>query len=125
MLFRRHTSTNHADAVANAASRQLEQAAQSTQRVADQAIDKFTHTAHDLREQVSPMIERAGEQASALAQRGMETVRERSQQLRNQAVRASDHTVGYIRDEPVKSVLIAAAAGAVLVALLRLLRRPG
>jgi ElaB/YqjD/DUF883 family membrane-anchored ribosome-binding protein len=125
MLFRRHISTNHADAVANAASRQLEQAAQSTQRVADQTIDKFTHTAHDLREQVSPMIERAGEQASALAQRGMEAVRERSQQFRDQAVRASDHTVGYIRDEPVKSVLIAAAAGAILVAMLRLFRKPG
>jgi ElaB/YqjD/DUF883 family membrane-anchored ribosome-binding protein len=125
MLFRRHTSTNHANAVADAASRHLEQAAQSTQRVTDQALDKFTHAAHDLRQQVSPMIERAGEQASALAQRGIETVRERSQQLRNQAARASDHTVGYIRDEPVKSVLIAAAAGAILVAMLRLFRKPG
>ena len=122
MLFRKHTSSNHADTVAAAASRQLEQ---SAQRVADHALDKVAHTAHDLRQQVSPMIERAGEQASALAQRGVETVRERSLQLRDQAVRASDNTVGYIRDEPVKSVLIAAAAGAILVALLRLLRRPG
>jgi len=124
MLFRKHTSSNHIDAAADAVSRRLEPAVQSTQRMADQALDKVAHTAHDLRQQVSPMIERAGEQASALAQRGIETVRERSLQLRDQAVRASDNTVGYIRDEPVKSVLIAAAAGAILVALLGLLRKP-
>ncbi len=38
--------------------------------------------------------------------------RARSALVRAQAHRASDHTVGYIRDEPLKSVLIAAAVGA-------------
>jgi len=70
-------------------------------------------------------FERAGERASALTQRGIEAVRDHSQQLRDRTARASDHTVRYIRHEPVKSVLVAAAAGAVLVALLGLLRRPG
>ncbi|HEY6514093.1 MAG TPA: hypothetical protein VI032_19100 [Burkholderiaceae bacterium] len=124
MLFRKQTPSSHADSVADAASRQFERATSSTQRVADHALDTMSSTVHDLRQQVSPLIERAGEQANALAQRGIEAVRDRSHQLRDQAVRASDHTVGYIRHEPVKSVLIAAAAGAVLVALLSLLRRP-
>jgi ElaB/YqjD/DUF883 family membrane-anchored ribosome-binding protein len=42
---------------------------------------------------------------------------------RDQASRAGDRTVGYIRDEPVKSVLIAAAAGAGIAALFGLLAR--
>jgi ElaB/YqjD/DUF883 family membrane-anchored ribosome-binding protein len=54
----------------------------------------------------------------------MDTVRDRSLQLRDQAQRASDGTVSYIRDEPVKAVLIAAAAGAIVVALMGLLRKP-
>lgn len=44
-----------------------------------------------------------------------------TQRLANQA---SDKTIAYIRDEPVKSMLIAAATGAALVALARLIGRP-
>lgn len=77
----------------------------------------------DLQQQISPLLARAGEQASAMAQRGVDAVRDRSLQVREQALRASDNTLNYIKDEPVKAVLIAAAAGAVLMALIGLLRR--
>ena len=80
--------------------------------------------ARDPRPQISPLLARAGEQASALAQRGVDAVRDRSLQVREQALRASDNTLNYIKDEPVKAVLMAAAAGAVLMALIGLLRRP-
>ena len=98
-------------------------AIRSTQRAANNALDGLAGTVQDVRQQVTPMINRATEQASALAQRGMDAVRETSQQVRERAVRVSDGTVGYIRDEPVKSVLIAAATGAVLMALVGLMGR--
>ena len=79
--------------------------------------------AQDFRQQISPLLARAGEQASALAQRGVDAVRDRSLQVREQALRASDNTLNYIKDEPVKAVLIAAAAGAALMVLLGLLRK--
>ena len=79
--------------------------------------------APDRRQQVAPLLARAGEQASALAQRGVDAVRERSLQVREQALRASDGTLNYIRDEPVKAVLFAAAAGAALMALIGRLRK--
>jgi ElaB/YqjD/DUF883 family membrane-anchored ribosome-binding protein len=121
MMFGKSTpsTTNAADAVTPAP----EHALQPTQRVADQALDKLSSTAQDLRAQVPPLLERAGEQASALAQRGVDAVRDRSLQVREQALRASDSTLNYIKDEPVKAVLIAAAAGAALMALLGLLRK--
>ncbi len=96
-------------------------AIRSTQRAANNALDGLAGTVQDVRRQVTPMINRATEQASALAQRGMDAVRDTSQQVRERAVRVSDGTVGYIRDEPVKSVLIAAAAGAAVVVLAGLL----
>jgi ElaB/YqjD/DUF883 family membrane-anchored ribosome-binding protein len=50
-------------------------------------------------------------------------MRESSTQIKERALRASDATVMYIKDEPVKSMLIAAAAGAALMALVTLLAR--
>lgn len=69
------------------------------------------------------LLDRAGESASTLAHRGLDAVRESSQQLRAGVVHASDSTVGYIRQEPVKSVLIAAATGVALMGLLMLFGR--
>ena len=50
-------------------------------------------------------------------------MRNGSQHLREKAVQASDSTIGYIKDEPVKAMLIAAATGAALMAMLSLLTR--
>ena len=55
--------------------------------------------------------------------RGLDTMRDTSAQVRETALRTSDSTVGYIKDEPVKAILIAAAAGAALMALVSLLAR--
>jgi ElaB/YqjD/DUF883 family membrane-anchored ribosome-binding protein len=85
---------------AQAASRALE----SSQRLAHDALDRVSSGAHDI-----------AHQTQALALRS-------SRQLRAQAARVSDGTIGYIKDEPVKSVLIAAAVGAALVCLTRLVR---
>jgi ElaB/YqjD/DUF883 family membrane-anchored ribosome-binding protein len=98
-------------------------AIKSTQRVANEALDSLAGGVEDLRHQAAPMLNRVGEQATTLAHRGANAVRERSQQLRNGAVRASDSTVAYIKDEPVKSVLIAAATGAALMVLVSLFGR--
>jgi ElaB/YqjD/DUF883 family membrane-anchored ribosome-binding protein len=52
-------------------------------------------------------------------------VRDTSDLVSKKAHQATDKTVAYIRHEPIRSVLIAAATGAALVALLRLVSRPG
>jgi ElaB/YqjD/DUF883 family membrane-anchored ribosome-binding protein len=71
----------------------------------------------------APLLDSASEHASELAHRVVEAVRDSSQQLQEKAMRASDSTAKYIRKEPVKSLLIAAAAGATLMALASLLMR--
>jgi len=73
--------------------------------------------------ELPPLLQQAGEQASRLAQRGLDALHEGSQSLRNRARHASDSTTGYIQAEPMKAMLIAAAAGAAVMGLISLLSR--
>ena len=74
---------------------------------------------------VPPMLKQAGEQASRMAQRGLDALHDGSQNLRHRAQLVSDGTTGYIQAEPLKAMLIAAAAGAALMGLVSLLARNG
>ncbi len=49
--------------------------------------------------------------------------RETAERVRRRALRASDKALSYARDEPMKSLLIAAAAGAILMGLVSLMVR--
>ena len=109
--------------LADQAAISADSAIKSTQRVTNEALDSLAGSVQDLRQQAAPLLERATTQASALAQRSVDTVRDTAQQLRERALRASDSTVNYIKDEPVKAMLIAAATGAGLMALLSLMTR--
>ncbi len=84
---------------------------------------KTSEEGNSLAAQAGPMIDRATGKASAMAHRGLDAVMETSDQLRAKAQHAGDSTVEYIRHEPVKAMLMAAAAGAALTALIALLSR--
>jgi ElaB/YqjD/DUF883 family membrane-anchored ribosome-binding protein len=108
---------------ADRAAQSADKAIKATQRVANDALDTLAGSVEDMRQQAAPLLNRATRQASALAQQGMDTVRDTSQQLGEQAARTREITVNYVREEPVKAMLIAAATGAALMALLSLIRR--
>lgn len=93
------------------------QAIKSSHRVADAALESLASAVQDLH-QIEPLLTRARNQVSALMQRGMDGVHDTSQQLRDRAQDASDKTLSYIKDEPFKAILIAAASGAALMALI-------
>ncbi|URI09184.1 hypothetical protein MW290_26835 [Aquincola tertiaricarbonis] len=112
-----------ANDVADQAAKSADSAIRSTQRLANESLDQLSDKIHELRDTAVPAINRLASEAETLARRGLDTVRERSAQIRERAVRVSDNTVGYIKDEPVKSMLIAAATGAALMALVSLLSR--
>jgi ElaB/YqjD/DUF883 family membrane-anchored ribosome-binding protein len=98
-----------------------ESALRSTQRVANETLDTLTDKVHDMRDQAAPAINRVAAKAEELARRSADAMRERSEHLKERAHQASDATVHYIKDEPMKAILIAAAAGAALMALISLL----
>jgi ElaB/YqjD/DUF883 family membrane-anchored ribosome-binding protein len=100
-----------------------DRAGSSGPRPGDNAFDTLSSAVRGMQQDAVPVIERATARAGDMAQRGIEAVRDSSRQLHDTALDASDRTVAYIRAEPVRSVLIAAAAGAVLLALFNLLGR--
>lgn len=71
-------------------------------------------------ERITPALVKAAEEAESLVRRSAEALREQTAHLRERAAGATDRTAAYIRDEPLKSVLIAAAAGAALMAIANL-----
>jgi ElaB/YqjD/DUF883 family membrane-anchored ribosome-binding protein len=113
------TPGNFADQAAQGA----DSAIKSTQRFANEALDSLSDKVGEVRDQAAPVLNRVAEKAETLARRGLEAVKDSSQVVREKALRASDSTVAYIKDEPVKAILIAAATGAALMALISLMTR--
>ncbi len=113
--------TDTSDKVIDQVSHSADVAIQATQRVSNEALEGLLHTIDTARDQIVPMIQNAEKKTSALVKQGMDGVRHTSRQIRDSAHQASDRTVGYIREEPVKSVLIAAATGAALMVLARII----
>jgi ElaB/YqjD/DUF883 family membrane-anchored ribosome-binding protein len=114
------TSSSAASTVnrlADQAAQRADDTIKSTQRVANEALDRLSDQVQQVHDDNAPRLVRMAEQAESLARRGVDALRDRSHQLRARASGASDHTLAYIREEPVKSVLIAAAAGAAMAAL--------
>ena len=89
----------------------------------DAAINASADVAHDVLNGLSVQARQLQADAGHLSQRGLDALRDGSRQLRESAQRAGERTVGYIQDEPVKAVLVAAATGAALMALIGLMGR--
>ncbi|MDP2369485.1 hypothetical protein [Rhodoferax sp.] len=106
--------------LADQAAQSADNAIRSTQRVTNDALDGLAGTVQGIRHQAAPMLDHASERASALAQRGLDGVRDASHHLQERFQSASNGTVNYIKEEPVKSILIAAATGAALMAMISL-----
>ena len=72
---------------------------------------------------VLPALQQAADQLSHLARQGMDSLRAGSSEISEEARRARQLTTTYIRNEPLKSVLMAVAIGAAAMALYGLLRK--
>jgi ElaB/YqjD/DUF883 family membrane-anchored ribosome-binding protein len=79
-----------------------------------------------LAEQGAQIVDQAAESAHkaiSATNRGIDAIRDNSRQWLSRAQQASDSTTDYIKHEPVKAVLIAAATGAALMGLIALFAR--
>lgn len=99
-----------------------EHAVHASRRVANDALDHVESAIHSARANVQPAISRLATQAETLARKGLDAVKDGAYQVRDRATSLSDVTARYVKEEPVKAVLIAAATGAALMALLSLMQ---
>ena len=70
---------------------------------------------------VGHLAEDAAASVHDLTNRSIERAREMSSHLRDRAYNAGSSTIGYVREQPLKTVLLAVAAGAAIAVLARLL----
>jgi ElaB/YqjD/DUF883 family membrane-anchored ribosome-binding protein len=77
----------------------------------------------DLKQIAASESARIGQQLLEWLQHNAQMARDAAGSLREEAVAVGDRTQRYVRDEPMKSVMIAAAAGAGLAVLCMLLGR--
>ena len=70
---------------------------------------------------VGHMAEDAAASVQDLTNRSIERAREMSLALRDRASNAGNNTIGYVREQPLKTVLVAVAVGAAIAVLARLL----
>ena len=98
-------------------------AIRSTQGATNAAFDRMNDKVEDFRDKASPMLDRLAIRVDATSTRASDALREKAAELRAKANQTSDATIDYIRTEPMKAVLIAAATGAALFAFINLLTR--
>lgn len=100
-----------------------EEAVESSRTFANNQFDKAHDKVRDLRGAVEPAIDRFATRAQEFAHRGINAASDASAKVQRQINHYADATGKYVAEQPVKSVLIAAAAGAALAALVIAARR--
>lgn len=78
------------------------------------ATDKVTHGVRNLRRQADPAIDDLAARAQDLAARSIDYCAETSARARKQIQHAAEATGKYVAEQPGKSLVIAAASGALL-----------
>jgi ElaB/YqjD/DUF883 family membrane-anchored ribosome-binding protein len=119
------TVAGKAEALVDSTTQTADEAITSTQRAANEKLGQLADSVEEVRTQAGPAIGRLANEADELRRRSVEVIRGASSQVREGALRATDKSVAFIRDEPVKSVLIAAMVGALSMALINLIGRAG
>ncbi|WP_439536667.1 hypothetical protein [Methyloversatilis sp.] len=122
---RREGSVVAADSFADALVHTAGEAVRSSNQIAHQTLDQLADRVDSARLQAAPVFDRLAHRADGMKYRGMAAMRDGSQRMRYQAVRATDSTLGYVRQKPVRSLLFAAALGAVATLLLSVVGRTG
>lgn len=98
------------------AAREAQNSLNARGRYATSTMDALSRRWHD---DAEPMVDDLTDRALDVARQSARWMRDGSDRMRLQVVRASDRAVDYVRDQPVRSVLMGAAAGALLYAALR------
>lgn len=91
-----------------------EQAISATKKAVSNTATAVNEGLDHFQESSQSALTNAASHADELARKGIEQARRASAAIRETAQETGDRTVAYIREQPVKSVLVAAAAGALI-----------
>jgi ElaB/YqjD/DUF883 family membrane-anchored ribosome-binding protein len=98
-------------------------AVDTTRAYAQNAVNAAGEKVRDLRRDTEPGVEQLAARVQQAVQRGLDAASSTSAAAQRRFEQAADVTGKYIADQPVRSVLMAAAAGAAITALIVLAAR--
>lgn len=105
------------------ASKMINEAIDTTRVYAQNAVNSAGEKVRSLRDSAEPTVDQIAARVQFAVQRGIDAAAQTSTRAQRQLERAADMTGRYISDQPMRSVLIAAAAGAAITALIILASR--
>ena len=108
------TAENASSEMMGAANR----AADSTREYANEALDKAENKVRELRGQVDPMVDMLASKAQKLARQSLDMASEARHRAQQSFSQAAGATGRYVSEQPLRSVLIAAAVGAAVAMLI-------
>lgn len=100
-----------------------DKAVSSTRHYANEALDKAETKVRDLRGSVDPVVDMLATRAQKLARQSMDMAAEAKDRAQQSLSRAADVTTRYVAEQPLRSVLIAAAVGASVALLVAAARK--
>ena len=98
-------------------------AVDSTRDYANQALDKAESKVRDLRGDVDPLVDMLATKAQKQARQSLDMAVEAKEKAQQSLTRYANVTTQYVSEQPVRSVLIAAAVGAAVALLVTSLRQ--
>lgn len=106
------TAANTARQTSDELLQTAEKAVDSTRSYANNALDKAENKVRDLRGSVDPVVDMLASKAQHLARQSLDLAAEAKERAQRSLTSASAATSRYVADQPLRSVLIAAAVGA-------------
>jgi len=106
-------------ALADKAADKLQGGIRDANQGVNSAASSASNKVDSARGAVGPALDKAADRAQGLLSQGLDRVSDATRRAQDFAADTQDSIVSYTREKPVKALLIAAAAGAVLVALIR------
>ena len=89
----------------------------STRSYAHDALDEAQDKLQEIRHSVDPMVDKLASSAQKLARQSMDMANQAKQKAQDSLSRYTEVTTKYVAEQPVRSVLIAAAVGATVALL--------
>lgn len=93
------------------------QAGERTRSFAHDALDQAEEKIREMRHTVDPMVDKMSQKAQKLARQSMDMANEARHKAQDSLSRYADVTTRYVAEQPLRSVLIAAAVGAAVALL--------
>jgi ElaB/YqjD/DUF883 family membrane-anchored ribosome-binding protein len=108
--------------IADRAAGKVQDGIRDAQQTAKDAGNAVSNKVEDLRSQAGPTLAKAVGRAQSIGRQGMDAVSDAAQRARNFSANASDLIIDYTKENPVKALLIAAATGAAILGLIKVLK---